>query len=72
VVVDQWSPSTSRSSEELIANMIGCMSRVKVTLGLRAAWAASHTKESYLVVRFHRLATRKGKERAIVSSLIRS
>jgi transposase len=33
----------------------------------QAAWAASHTKESYLAARFRRLATRKGKKRAIVA-----
>lgn len=33
----------------------------------QAAWAASHTKETYLAARFHRLAARKGKERAIVA-----
>jgi transposase len=30
-----------------------------------AAWAASHTKETYLAARFRRLAARKGKKRAI-------
>ena len=33
----------------------------------QAAWAASHTKESYLAARFRRLAVRKGKKRAIVA-----
>jgi transposase len=33
----------------------------------QAAWAASHTKETYLAARFHRLAARKGKKRAIVA-----
>jgi hypothetical protein len=33
----------------------------------QAAWAASHTKETYLVARVHRLAARKGKKRAIVA-----
>jgi transposase len=33
----------------------------------QAAWAASHTKERYLAARFHRLAARKGKKRAIVA-----
>jgi transposase len=33
----------------------------------QAAWAASHTKETYLAARFRRLATRKGKKRAIVA-----
>ena len=33
----------------------------------QAAWAASHTKESYLAARFRRLAARKGKKRAIVA-----
>src|SRR6266404_5573726 len=33
----------------------------------QAAWAASHTKETYLAARFHRLAERKGKKRAIVA-----
>jgi transposase len=33
----------------------------------QAAWAASHTKDTYLAVRFRRLAARKGKKRAIVA-----
>src|SRR5690349_1200246 len=33
----------------------------------RAAWAASHTKETYLAARFRRLAARKGKKRASVA-----
>jgi transposase len=33
----------------------------------QAAWTASHTKETYLAARFHRLADRKGKKRAIVA-----
>jgi len=33
----------------------------------QAAWAASHTKDTYLAARFHRLAARKGKKRAIVA-----
>jgi transposase len=33
----------------------------------QAAWAASHTKATYLAARFHRLAARKGKKRAIVA-----
>lgn len=33
----------------------------------QAAWAASHTKETYLSAQFHRLAARRGKKRAIVA-----
>jgi transposase len=33
----------------------------------QAAGAASHTKETYLAARFHRLAARKGKKRASVA-----
>ena len=33
----------------------------------QAAWAASHTKETYLAARFRRLAARTGKKRAIVA-----
>jgi transposase len=33
----------------------------------QASWAASHTKNTYLAARFHRLAARKGKKRAIVA-----
>jgi transposase len=32
-----------------------------------AAWAASHTKGTYLAALFHRLAARRGKKRAIVA-----
>ena len=33
----------------------------------QAAWAASHTKDTYLATRFRRRAARKGKKRAIVA-----
>jgi transposase len=33
----------------------------------QAAWAASHTKGTYLSARYHRLAARRGKKRAIVA-----
>lgn len=33
----------------------------------QAAWAASHSKSTYLSAQFHRLAARKGKKRAIVA-----
>jgi transposase len=33
----------------------------------QAAWAAAHTKETYLAARFRRLAARKGKKRALVA-----
>jgi transposase len=33
----------------------------------QAAWAASRTKDTYLKVRYHRLAARRGKKRAIVA-----
>ena len=33
----------------------------------QAAWAASHAKDTSLAARFHRLAARKGKKRAIVA-----
>ncbi len=33
----------------------------------QAAWAASHTKNTYLSAQFRRLASRKGKKRAIVA-----
>src|SRR5262245_19988226 len=32
-----------------------------------AAWAASHTKESYLSAQYRRLASRRGKKRALVA-----
>jgi transposase len=33
----------------------------------QAAWAASHTKGTYLSARYHRLAARRGKKRAVVA-----
>ena len=33
----------------------------------QAAWAASHTKGTYLAAQFRRLATRRGKKRALVA-----
>ena len=41
--------------------------RVAAAQPLSAAWAASHTKETYLAARFRRLAARKGKTRASVA-----
>lgn len=35
--------------------------------GAEAAWAASHTKGTYLAARFRRLAARRGKKRALVA-----
>lgn len=35
---------------------------------LQAAWAASHTKNTYLSAQYHRLAGRRGKKRAIVAT----
>jgi transposase len=32
-----------------------------------AAWAASHTKDSYLGARYRRLAPRRGKKRALIA-----
>ncbi len=32
-----------------------------------AAWAASHTRDTYLAAQFHRLAARRGRKRAIVA-----
>lgn len=32
-----------------------------------AAWAASHTKNSYLATRYHRIAARRGKKRALIA-----
>ena len=33
----------------------------------QAAWAASHTKDTYLAAQFRRLAARRGKKRALVA-----
>jgi transposase len=53
----------------------GKRSRSRTTKGNRwlrralteAAWAASHTKESYLGARYRRLAPRRGKKRALIA-----
>ena len=34
---------------------------------VQAAWAASHTKETYLSAQYRRLAARRGKKRALVA-----
>lgn len=34
---------------------------------VQAAWAASHTKDTYLAAQYHRLAGRRGKKRALVA-----
>jgi transposase len=38
------------------------------TIMTQAAWAASRTKDTYLKARYHRLAARRGKKRAIVAT----
>lgn len=40
--------------------------RLRTTL-TQAAWAASHTKDTYFNAQYHRLAARRGKKRAIVA-----
>ena len=53
----------------------GKRKRSKTTKGNRwlrraltqAAWAATHTKDSYLGAQYHRLAGRRGKKRALVA-----
>lgn len=37
------------------------------TILVQAAWAASHTKDTYLAAQFHRLVGRRGKKRALVA-----
>ena len=37
------------------------------TILTQAAWAASHTKETYLAAQYRRLAPRRGRKRAIVA-----
>ena len=37
------------------------------TILAQAAWAASHTKETYLAAQYRRLASRRGRKRAIVA-----
>ncbi len=53
----------------------GKRSRTRITKGNRwlrralteAAWAASHSKKTYLAAQYHRLAGRRGKKRALVA-----
>jgi len=33
----------------------------------QAAWAAAHTKQTYLAAQYHRLIKRKGKNKALVA-----
>jgi len=37
------------------------------TILVQAAWAASHTKDTYLAAQFHRLVGRRGKKRALLA-----
>ena len=37
------------------------------TVLVQAAWAASHTRNTYLAAQFHRLVGRRGKKRALVA-----
>lgn len=34
---------------------------------IQAAWAASHTKNTYLSAQYHRIASRRGRKRAIIA-----
>src|SRR5262249_36555900 len=34
---------------------------------VQAAWAASHTKTTYLTAQYHRLAARRGRKRALIA-----
>lgn len=50
---------------------MGCVPKgnrwLRVTL-VQVAWAASHTKRTYVAAQYHRLAGRRGKKKALVAT----
>jgi transposase len=60
-------PGTKESAGKRTSASIGKGNTYLRTTLVEAAWAASHTKNTYLAAQYHRLAARKGAKRALVA-----
>jgi transposase len=60
-------PGNNRSADKQLSSRTTQGNQALVTVLTQAAWAASHTKNTYLSAQYHRLATRRGRKRAIVA-----
>jgi transposase len=60
-------PGTEKSAGKLKRNRCTPGNRWLKRALTEAAWAASHSKTSYLAAQFHRLAGRRGKKRALLA-----
>jgi transposase len=60
-------PATEKSAGKLKRNRCTPGNRWLKRALTEAAWAASHSKKSYLAAQFHRLAGRRGKKRALLA-----
>lgn len=60
-------PGNNESAGKRYSGKTGKGNRRLRTSLTQAAWAASHTKDTYFNAQYHRLAARRGKKRAIVA-----
>ena len=60
-------PGLHQSGGTRTSARIGQGNRPLRTLLVECAWAASHTKDTYLAAQYHRLAARKGTKKALVA-----
>jgi transposase len=60
-------PGNNRSAGKQLSSRTNQGNLALVTALTQAAWAASHTKNTYLSAQYHRLAARRGKKRALVA-----
>ncbi len=60
-------PGTKESAGKRTSASIGQGNNHLRTVLVEAAWAASHTRNTYLAAQYHRLAARKGAKRALVA-----
>lgn len=63
----QLCPSLDESAGKRRAGPTGHGNSLLRTALTEAAWAASHTRGTYLAAQFHRLAVKRGKKRAIIA-----
>jgi transposase len=70
---DHWAswagvaPGNNRSANKQLSSRTTQGNQALITTLTQAAWAASHTKNTYLSAQYHRLASRRGRKRAIVA-----
>lgn len=60
-------PGNNRSADKQLSSRTTQGNQALVSALTQAAWAASHTKTTYLSAQYHRLAARRGRKRAIVA-----